>query len=301
MEPNDRTFTITLSGWLADAGPLEIGVVFPVVSEFHAALREMIRHLWGVESDAGRSGRPSDALRAASALKLVSVDRGSYTMTIEIAEPEAAHSNPFIPYEWNAASTITDAPQAALNALLTGAATDLDALPEKVSRHLYKMQSRLPEGVDAISVSDNAALTVFTIKRRQRRRHRQARRSQTTQYGRLQEIDWARHSAELHSLSGVTRLSFPESLADDMLAAARKYVAITGTGVSATDGQAAQINVTAVASLDAGLDASGRPTDADLSRAANSDPFDFEHPDWIQDDVLHAWVDNLLNRKAGDL
>ena len=293
MEPNERTFTITLSGWLADAGPLEIGVVFPVVSEFRAALREMIRHLWGVESGAGR---PSDALRAASALKLVSVDRGSYAMTIEIAEPWAAHNSPFTPYEWTAVGTMPDAPLTALNALFAGATTDLDGLPEKVSGHLYKMQSRLPDGIDAVKVSDSASKAAFTIERRQRRR-RQARRSQTTQYGRLQEVDWARRSSELHSLSGVIRLSFPENLADDMLAAARRYVAITGAGVTAAGGQADHINVTAVAPLDDGRNASGRPTDEELSRAANSDPFDFEHPDWVQDDVLRTWVDNLLNRK----
>ena len=296
MEPNDRTFTITLSGWLADAGPLEIGVIFPVVSEFRAALREMIQHLWGVESDTGRAGRPLDALRAASALKLVAVDRGSYVMTLEIAEPDAAHSSPFMPYEWTAVDTMPDTPLTALNALLAGATTDLDGLPDKVSGHLYKMQSRLPDGVDAIRVSDSAAIATFTIERRRRRR-RQTRRSETTQYGRLQEVDWARRSAELHSLSGVTRLSFPENLADDMLAAARRYVAITGDGVIATSGQATHINVTAVAPLEDGLNASGRPTDAELSRAANSDPFDFEHPDWVQDDVLRTWVDNLLHRK----
>ena len=295
MERNDRTFTITLSGWLADAGPLDIGVIFPVVSDFHAALREMIRHLWGVDAD---TGRPSDALRAASALKLVSVDRGSYAMTIEIAEPWAAPSGPFTRHG-RPAETMPDAPLAGLNALLTGAAADMDGLPAKVSGHLQKMQSRLPEGIDAIRVSDNAARVAFTIERRRRRR--QGRRGQITLYGRLQEVNWARRSAELHSLSGVTGLSFPESLADAMLAAARKYVAITGAGVAATDGQAARIDVASVTPLGQGLNASGMPTDAELSRAANSDPFDFEHPDWVRDEVLHTWVENILNRKDRDL
>ena len=299
MERNDRTFTITLSGRLADAGPLDIGVIFPVVSDFRAALREMIRHLWGADSDDGRPGRPSDALRAASALKLVSVDHGSYAMTIEIAEPWAAPSSPFTRHDWSA-ETVPDAPLAALNALLTGAAADIDGLPEKVSGHLQKMQSRLPEGIEAIRVSDNAAMAAFTIERRRRRR-RQGRRSQITQYGRLQEIDWARRSAELHSLSGVTRLSFPESLAEDMFTAARKYVAITGVGVTATNGQAVHIVVGSVAPLEQELNASGMPTDEELSRVANSDPFDFEHPDWVRDEVLHAWVENILNRKDKDL
>ena len=295
MERNDRTFTITLSGWLADAGPLDIGVIFPVVSDFRAALREMIRHLWGVDSDAGRPGRPSDALRAASALKLVSVDHGSYAMTIEIAELEVEDARLFTRRDWPN-EAMPDIPLAGLNALLTGAAADLDALPEKVARHLYKMQSHLPEGVDAVRVSDHAEMAAFTIERRRRRR-RQAQRSQTTQYGRLQEVDWARRSAELHSLPGVTKLSFPERLADAMLAAARKYVAITGAGVIAANGQTTHINVTSVAPLDQGLNASGMPTDEELSRAANSDPFDFEHPDWKQDEVLRTWVENILNRK----
>ena len=296
MVQADRTFTITLSGWLADSGPLEIGVIFPVVSEFRAALREMIRYLSGGGSEAGRDGRPSDALRAASALKLVSVDHGSYAMTIEIAEPWAVHSGPFAQYYWSD-ETMPDVPLAALNALLDGAATDLDELPEKVSGHLYKMQSRLPEGIDAIRVSDNAAMTAFTIERRQRRRRRQSQRSQITQYGRLQEIDWARRSAELHSLFGVTKLHFPEILAEDMLAAARKYVEITGEGVIAATGQIISITVKSIVPLDNGLNVSGMPTDAELSHAASFDPFDFEHPDWKQDEILDTWVENILNRK----
>lgn len=299
MERNDRTFTITLSGRLADAGPLDIDVIFPVVSDFRAALREMIRHLWGVDADAGRPGRPSDALRAASALKLVSVDHGSYAMTIEIADARAASGGPFTRQDWPAGAT-PDAPLAALNALLTGAATDPDELPDKVSGHLYKMQSRLPEGIDAVRVSDNAAMAAFTIERRPRRR-RQTPRRQITQYGRLQAIDRIRRSAELHSLSGVTRLNFPESLDDAMLAAARKYVAVTGSGVAEANGPAAHIKVASVTPLDQGLNASGMPTDAELSRAANSSPFDFEHPDWVQDEVLHNWVENILNRKDRDL
>ena len=295
MVQADRTFTITLSGWLADSGPLEIGVIFPVMSEFRAALREMIRHLWGGGSEAGRGGRPSDALRAASALKLVSVDHGSYAMTIEIAEPRAVHSGPSAQYYWSD-ETMPDVPLVALNALLAGASTDLDELPEKVSGHLYKMQSRLPEGINFITVSDNAAMTAFTIERRRRRR-RQAQRSQITQYGRLQEIDWARRSAELHSLFGVTKLHFPEGLADDMLAAARKYVEITGEGIITATGQTTSITVTSVVPLDNGLNVSGMPTDDELSHAASFDPFDFEHPDWKQDEVLDTWVENILNRK----
>ena len=300
MAQDDRTFTITLSGWLADSGPLEIGVIFPVVSDFRAALREMIRHLWGGGSEAGRGGRPSDALRAASALKLVSVDHGSYAITIEIAEPWAVRSGSFSQYYWSD-EIMLDVPLAALNALLDGAATGVDELPEKVSKHLYKMQSRLPEGIDAIRVSDNAAMTAFTIERRQRRRRRQSQRTQITQYGRLQEIDWARRSAELHSLFGVTRLYFPESLADDMLAADRKYVEITGEGIIAATGQTTSITVTSVVPLDNGLNVSGVPTDDELSHAASFDPFDFEHPDWKQDEVLHTWVENILNRKDRDL
>ena len=297
MAQDDRTFTITLSGWLADSGPLEIGVIFPVVSDFRAALREMIRHLWG---DGAGDGRPSDALQAASALKLVSVDRGSYAMTIEIAEPWVARDTGLMPYD-RSEGTMPDVPLAALNELLDGAATDMDRLPGKVSGHLHKMQSRLPEGIEAIKVSDSASMTAFTIERRRRRRRRQGQRSQIVQYGRLQAIDWARRSAELYPLFGVIRLHFPESLADDILAAARKYVEITGEGVITASGYITRITVTSVVPLDTEMNVSGMPTDAELSRAANSDPFDFEHPDWIQDDVLHMWVENILNRKDRDL
>lgn len=295
MERNDRTFTITLSGWLADAGPLDIGVIFPVVSDFHAALREMIRHLWGVDADTGRPGRLSDALRAASALKLVSIDHGSYAMTIEIAEPWAAPSNPFTRRD-RPAETIPDAPLAGLNALLTGAAADIDGLPAKVSGHLQKMQSRLPEGIDAIRVSDNAARVAFTIERRRHRR-RQGRRGQITLYGRLQEIDWARRSAELHSHFGVIKINFREDLSESMRDAARKFVEITGTGTIGSDGLITSIAMSGISQLGESPYHVDIPTAVHPQRAGQFNPMAFEHPDRPDDEMLDAWVDTILGEK----
>ena len=285
MDKNDRRVTITLSGRLADTGPLDIAVIFPVVTAFRDALREMIRYQWGRESSAGRT---PVALRAASALKLASIGSGSYAITTEIAEPIASKGS-------------SDVPLAGLDALLTGAAFDIDELPKSVSAHLYKIQSLLPEGINTATIVGGTLLTEFTLRRQPRSNTVRARRVQTIQYGRLQEVDWARLKAQLHSPLGIINLDFTSELADAMREAARKYVEIAGVGRITADGSVRTIKVDTVLELDNGLRSSGMPSEEELIRAAEFDPFDFEHPDWVHDEVLDTWVENILNGEYKDL
>ena len=123
-----------------------------------------------------------------------------------------------------------------------------------------------------------------------------------TERGRLLEVNWANLSAELHTPMGIVRLEFAEDLAETMRAAARQHVAIIGVRRVTPDGF---VRATAVESVQV-LEGSPIPfdfdamTDVKLTRAQQSDPFDFEHPDWPHDDVLDRWVENILNRKYKD-
>ena len=123
-----------------------------------------------------------------------------------------------------------------------------------------------------------------------------------TERGRLLEVNWANLSAELHTPLGIVRLEFAEELAETMRAAARRNVAITGVRRITPDGF---VRATAIESVQV-LERSPFPydldamTDVKLTRSQQSDPFDFEHPDWPHDDVLDQWVENILNRKYKD-
>lgn len=279
MERNDRSVTISLLGPLADAGPLDIAIIFPIVTAFRDALREMIRYQWGDESS---GGRPTNDLRAASALKLVAIKTGSYEMTAEIAILDSARRS-------------SDAPLVGLNALLTGAASG--TMPEAVSKQLRKMESCLPDGIDTATITGGPSAVKFMLHRQNHGVPQRQRKRETAQYGRLMEIDWARRTAELHSPFGVTRLVFPERLQETMQNAARKYVEIIGSGILTPDGWATSIDVDDVAPLDDGIGHTSSPTAEELSSPGEFDPFDFDHPDWIQDDALDTWVENILNGK----
>ena len=82
-----------------------------------------------------------------------------------------------------------------------------------------------------------------------------------------------------------------------MRVAARQYVAVTGVRRVTPDGFVRATAVEAVQVLEESPDALDALADVKLHRAAQFDPFDFEHPDWPHDEVLDAWVENILNRK----
>ena len=115
--------------------------------------------------------------------------------------------------------------------------------------------------------------------------------------GWLLEVNWADLSAQLHTPVGVVRLEFTENLAETMRAAARQYVAITGMHRITSDGYVRAIAVESVEILEKPAVPFGIVDDVKLVRSPQFDPFDFEHPDWPHDDVLDAWVDNILNGK----
>ena len=117
------------------------------------------------------------------------------------------------------------------------------------------------------------------------------------EHGRLLEVNWANLSAELYSPLGILRLEFTEDLAETMHAAARQYVAITGVHRTTPDGFVRATVVETVQVLEEPANSFGAPKDVKLRRSAQFNPLEFEHPDWPHDDVLDAWVENILNRK----
>ena len=118
-----------------------------------------------------------------------------------------------------------------------------------------------------------------------------------TERGRLLEVNWADLSAELYSPLGILRLEFTEDLAETMRAAARQYVEITGSHRTSPDGFIRAAVVETVQVLEVTPNPLGAQEGVKLRRSAQFNPLEFEHPDWPHDDVLDAWVENILNRK----
>lgn len=118
-----------------------------------------------------------------------------------------------------------------------------------------------------------------------------------TEHGRLLEVNWANLSAELYSPLGILRLEFTEVMAETMRTAARQYVAITGVHRTTPDGFVRATVVETVQVLEEPTNSFGALTDVKLVRSGQFNPLEFEHPDWSHDDVLDAWVENILNRK----
>ena len=118
-----------------------------------------------------------------------------------------------------------------------------------------------------------------------------------TERGRLLEVNWADLSAQLHTPVGVVRLEFAADFAETMRAAARQHVAITGVRRTTPDGFVRATAVEAVQVLEEPPNSFGALTDVKLVRSTQFIPLEFKHPDWPHDDVLDAWVENILNRK----
>lgn len=118
-----------------------------------------------------------------------------------------------------------------------------------------------------------------------------------TERGNLLEINWANLSAELHTPLGVVRLEFAEDFAEMMQVAARQYVAITGVRRVTADGYVRATAVESVEILERPATPFGIVNEVNLVRSPNFNPLEFEHPDMPHDDVLDAWVENILSGK----
>ena len=276
---NDRTVTITFSG------QLDIAVVFPAVEAFGDAFRLMIRH----QHDVVTGHRPAyPALLSASALRLDSVSAEPCSVTLAIAPPAPL-------------GKLGDAPPDGLSALLTGANADVHGLPMEVAFPLRQIVAGLPDGINAVTVAGPAGLP--TLKLTQELFDDGVAQVETVRcYGRLQEINWSRGTAELHSPVGKTLLAFPGTLAERMHEAGNRYLKVVGKGEYTPDG------VTIIREIEGIeiIEEHGRslrtigPLEEDVRQALAIIRWEEKQSEWFYDDELDAFVDAIQNRKYKD-
>ena len=146
---DNRAVTITFAGPAADAGPLDVAVVFPAITAFGDALRLMIRHQHALLTG---HRPPYPALLSASALRLAAIDAGSRSVMLEIAGPVAL-------------GELGDAPRDGLTALLSNAVADTGSLPREVAFPLRQIAEGLPDGIDAVAIAGPAGMPTLKLTR----------------------------------------------------------------------------------------------------------------------------------------
>lgn len=276
---NDRTVTITFSG------PLDIAVVFPAVEAFGDAFRLMIRH----QHDVVTGHRPPyPALLSASALRLAGVSAEPGAVTLEIAPPAPL-------------GKLADAPLEGLKVLLSDANSDVHGLPTEVAFPLRQIVDKLPEDINAMTIAGPAGLP--TLKLTRELFDDGVAQAETVRcYGRLQEVNWSRGTAELHSPVGKTLLAFPGTLAERMHEAGNRYLRVVGKGECTPDG------VTIIREIEdiEIIEEHGRslrtigPLEENVRQALAIIRWEEKQSEWFYDDELDAFVDAIQNRKYKD-
>ena len=222
---------------------------------------------------------PYPALLSASALRLAAIDAGSRSVMLEIAGPVAL-------------GELGDAPRDGLTALLSNAVADIGSLPREVAFPLRQIAERLPDGIDAVAIAGPAGMPTLKLTR-EVFADGPVQRGTVRCYGRLQEVNWSRGTAELDSPVGKTLLVFPGTLAEKMHEAGNRYLEVVGKGERTPDG------LTVIREIEI-IEEHSRPSrtigplDKDVQEALAIIRWERKQDEWFYDDELDAWADELL-------
>ena len=209
-----RTLNVTFEGPGTDSGiPLEdLQKTFQHVQN---AVRMTVVHLSGDE--VARRGRPSNALRRASGLRLRGTAPGSLVAELALAPPEAGQ-----PYG-------EDIGQRALEAIL-----DFDgngSVPTEAVDQLRSIGTDLSPEVSAVWLGDSRDRRRLRFECRRRRQRTSGRTEAAVLHGWLKMVNWDKRTAELHDgVGGHVSLRFDAGLDSEMVRLATRYVKVAGAG-----------------------------------------------------------------------
>lgn len=213
-----RTLSVTFEGPGLDSGvPLED--LQKTLQHVQDAVRITVEHLSG--NDVPRRGRPSNAVRQASGLRLRGTNPGSLTAELELAPPV---ENQLFD---------DDIGQRALEAILSLDGDDggNGSVPPAAIDQLSSIGADLSSEVSSVWLGDSRD------RRRVRFEHggRPMRSSSPAEaavlYGWLREVNWERGTAQLHdNISGYVALRFDSTLDAEMVQFATQYVKVSGAG-----------------------------------------------------------------------
>ena len=213
-----KTLSVTFEGPGTDSGvPLED--LQKTFGHVQAAVRITVEHLSG--RDVPRGGRPSNAVRQASGLRLQGTTAGS--LTAELTLPPPAEGQLFD----------DDIGQRALEAILC---FDSDgdgngSVPWEAADRLRSIGAGLSSAVSSVWLGDSRDKRRVRFECGSPRTRASGPTEAAVLYGWLREVDWESGTARLHNnLGEYVALRFDSALDDEMLRLATQYVKVSGTG-----------------------------------------------------------------------
>jgi hypothetical protein len=221
-------------------GTVPVDNLLHVLGNLQGAVRRLAESILD-ESRGRRRGRPSRSLAEETTLRLVSVGRGSFTAVLELPAP------PMQQKMW-------DVGEQALENLLAGLEAvaekhDYTSLPAVAIPEVQRLTQVVGDGITSLSFEGG------TVRQHVARFEAPAeipfmlespRRSGSLS-GRLREVDFKDHTAELYDATGrMTRVRFLPEQEDDLKTAANLHVTIMGEVEEGAGGKPASITVESV-------------------------------------------------------
>ena len=221
---------ITFEGPRVDEVGVPMSDLHAVVEHTQAALRAMLLHMAG--STVGR-GRPPEWVRQQGSLRLIGTSPGSLCANFLLAP--AANGQALI-----------NTGQEALDAILKSQGPADPSLPDPVRGHLGQIGADLSDEVSGILLGGANDRTPLRIGRARPSNRPQPVAEPAVLHGLLLEVNWERHTAQLHEPYGTARyvqLRFAPALDGDMRRLATQYVTVRGSGRISDDDHWVSVHV----------------------------------------------------------
>lgn len=206
---------VTLDGpGIEESGVLVDGLT-ATLTGLQDSLRLMVEHL--AERQPG-PGQPPKWARTQSRLRLVSTRPGSFAaeLTLDFA-PKARYEN-------------RNFGQQAFDAFLKWNGRDDSTLPRPVIDRIRRIANSLPADT-RLWLGQPGEFRKVEVMRTERGKSLTPALEIIMVYGRLQEVNWSRRTAQLHNYGGeLVKLKFDAKLDAAMRSLATQYVKITGQG-----------------------------------------------------------------------
>lgn len=210
-----RTLSVTFEGPGMDSG-VPVEDLHKTLQHVQDAVRVTVAYLSG--GDVPRRGRPSNAIRQASSLRLRGTSPGSLTAELALAPPEEVEQN------------VDDVGQRALKAILSFA-VDSGSIPRAAANHLRSIGTDLSADVESVWLGDARDRRQISFECRGRPARVASATEAAVLHGWLTMVNWATRKAQLHdSGGGNVALRFESALDDQMVKLATRYVKVKGAG-----------------------------------------------------------------------
>ena len=254
---------------IADGVPLDDW--HNTLQHVQTALRLMVGHLSG---NLNQRGRPSNVARQQSMLRLRATKPGSLVAELALVPPSDSQA------------TLENFGPVALETILNWQQGDDPSVPRNVANELTAIGSDLSPETSVVGIGSPHQGRYLEFHRQPRQQPEETTSDEALLHGWLKEVNWDRHTAQLHR--GVGRyvaLQFSPTLDEDMVQLATQYVSVSGRGTFNADGSWRSVSVERVTAVRASdepfdLDEFRSVLDHKVFRSADmvtaSEPFDVE-------------------------